>query len=191
MATLASPRPTAAGAVAYLAALGAVAAVCTGLTGWSALPAAPFVAGPVGAERARVSRVIDGDTVVLEDGRSVRLLGIDAPETVNPRLAGAQPLGAAASRRLAEMVEGRRVTLERDHSETDHYGRLLRHVWVGRTLVSEVLVADGLAWAGAVPPDTRHRERLRSAEDRARGARLGLWGLSRPTPLPVFAVPGP
>jgi micrococcal nuclease len=146
---------------------------------------------PAGAERVRVLRVIDGDTLVAEDGRSVRLLGIDTPETHNPSMRGPQPLGEAATARLTEMVEGKVVALEPDVADADHYGRALRHVWVGRTLVAEALAREGLGHALVIPPNTRHAERIRAAEAAAKTAGRGLWGLPRPTALPIFATPGP
>ncbi len=147
--------------------------------------------GPAGAEHVRVVEVVDGDTLVVEDGRSVRVLGVDAPETHNPNLEGPQPLGAAATARLAALVAGRTVGLERDTTDADHYGRALRHVWVGRTLVAERLVAEGLGRVLVIPPDTRHADRLRAAEADAKADRRGVWGLPRPTALPIFAASDP
>jgi micrococcal nuclease len=146
---------------------------------------------PRGSEAARVARAVDGDTLVLDDGRTVRIIGLDAPETHNPAMAGPQPFGEAAATRLADLVAGRVVALETDATPTDHYGRLLRHVWLGGTLVAEVLVREGLARAMSIPPDVRHAERLRAAEADARAAGHGLWSVPRPTPLPIFAGSGP
>jgi micrococcal nuclease len=145
---------------------------------------------PVGGDTVLVSVVVDGDTIVMEGGDTIRLLGLDAPETANPNMRGPQPLGSEATSRLRALVEGRQVVLEADAVDRDHYGRLLRHMWLGDMLVSEVLVGEGLAHAMSVPPNLRHAERMRAAEDSARAAGLGLWGLPRPTPLPVFAAPG-
>jgi len=153
--------------------------------GWLAAPGAP-----PGSETVVVTEVIDGDTLVIEDGRTVRLLGLDTPETHRPGLEHAQALGDEATVRLAALVEGQVVALERDVTEVDHYGRLLRHVWRGRTLVAETLLREGLARSMSIPPDLRHRDRLRAAEARARAARVGLWGLPRPTSLPIFASAG-
>ena len=155
------------------------------------LPCAPLVACASGpTEPARVATVIDGDTLVLEDGRTVRLLGIDTPETVHPDMDGPQPYGLAASERLRMLVEGRHVRLERDVSDVDHFGRTLRHVWQGRTLVAERLLREGLGHAQAIPPDTRHAARLRDAERAAREAGRGLWSVPRPTSLPIFGRRG-
>lgn len=134
---------------------------------------------------------VDGDTLRLEDGRVVRVLGIDAPETRHPDMRGPQPLGVEAAARLALLVEGRAVALERDAQDADHYGRLLRHVWVGEELVAERLLAEGLARSLILPPSQGHAARLRAAESAAREGRRGLWGLARPTPLPIFERAGP
>ncbi len=147
---------------------------------------------PGAASRARVVHVVDGDTLVIEGDVTVRLLGLDAPETANPALEHEQPYGQAATQRLRDLVAGRSVLLERDVSESDRYGRLLRHVWLDGRLISEILVAEGLARAYRIPPDSRYAERLAAAEDRARRAGRGLWSLPRPTPIGVFqSLPAP
>ncbi len=109
----------------------------------------------------------------------VRYIGIDCPE-------GTEPLGLEASRKNAELVGGKVVELERDVSETDRYGRLLRYVWVGGLLVNGELVRLGYARARAYPPDTRYQELLARWEAEARDAGRGLWGL----PPTATAVPG-
>jgi endonuclease YncB( thermonuclease family) len=147
--------------------------------------------GPAGAERARVERAVDGDTLELSDGRLVRLLGIDAPESVNPAMAHPQPFGPEAGERLAALVGGRVVALEPGAEDRDHYGRLLRHVWLGRSLVAERLLVEGLGRVYLVGPSDRHAGRLRAAETAARRQGRGLWGLPRPTPLPIFGTPAP
>jgi micrococcal nuclease len=104
---------------------------------------------------------------------------------------GPQPFGPEASARLTQLLAGREVLLERDVVGLDHYGRSLRHVWLGDTLAAEVLIAEGLAYAQSIPPNTLHADRLERAEAAARQAKVGLWGLPRPTPLPLFASPSP
>jgi micrococcal nuclease len=158
---------------------------------WTGARLTDAAGGPTGAERAQVVRVVDGDTVELSDGRTVRLLGLDTPETHNPGMTGPQPLGEVATRRLRALVEGTSVDLEAERTDRDHYGRLLRHLWLGRTLVAELLLREGLGRAYIMPPDTRHAARLRAAEAEARAAKRGLWGLPRPTALPIFSTPPP
>lgn len=145
--------------------------------------------GPDDAETALVIDVIDGDTLVVAGGRTVRILGIDTPETHSPNVSGPQPFGAEATDRLADLVAGGRVRLERDVTEVDHYDRELRHVWAGDTLVAEQLLAEGLGHTLIIPPNARHADRLRAAEAEARAAGRGLWGMPRPTSLPIFGTP--
>jgi endonuclease YncB( thermonuclease family) len=121
-----------------------------------------------------VQKVIDGDTIELADGRHVRLIGIDTPETVDPR----RPVGCfgrEASDKNKELVEGKNVRLVKDISETDKYGRLLRYVYVGDIFVNEYLVREGYARASSYPPDVRYRDLFREAEADARINKRGLW----------------
>src|SRR3990167_3408922 len=76
-----------------------------------------------------VTRVIDGDTIEIEGGQKVRYIGIDTPETVDPRKP-VQCFGVEASNKNKELVSGKRDRLEKDVSETDKYGRLLRYIYI-------------------------------------------------------------
>lgn len=143
---------------------------------------------PPGAERVRVDHAVDGDTLVTADGRTVRLIGIDTPETHHPDMAGPQPFGPEAAARLAALVDGREVGLERDAAGVDGYGRELRHVWAGGRLAAETLAAEGLGYVLIIPPNGRHEAELRAAEAAARAARRGLWGIARPTAVAAFAT---
>jgi micrococcal nuclease len=144
---------------------------------------------PEGLTPALVTRAIDGDTIVVDiDGVEyrVRYIGIDTPETVAPD----QPIecyGKEASERNRELVEGKTVGLEKDVSETDQFGRLLRYVWIGETMVNATLVADGYALASTYPPDVKNSDLFASLQAEAREARRGLWGATceSPTPVPI------
>ncbi|MBI1885821.1 MAG: thermonuclease family protein [Chloroflexi bacterium] len=128
--------------------------------------------------RARVSRVIDGDTIEVSiKGRlyKVRYTGIDTPETVDPRRP-VQCFGREASERNRELVEGETVGLEKDISETDHFGRLLRYVWVGGRMVNALLVKGGFATAATYPPDVKYADLFLQLQRKARDAGRGLWG---------------
>ena len=122
-------------------------------------------------DTAMVTRVIDGDTITIEGGYRVRYIGIDAPE-VRPRL---EAYGMEAWQVNRQLVEGKTVRLERDVSETDRYGRLLRYVWVDDVLVEAELVRQGLARAKAYPPDTKYQDYLEELEQQARLAGRGMW----------------
>jgi endonuclease YncB( thermonuclease family) len=114
------------------------------------------------------SRAIDGDTLEMGNGRRVRIIGIDAPER-------GKPLGNAATETLADLVAGKSLRLEYDGPRSDRYGRVLAHVWVGTVLVSEVMVRKGLATVALFASSIGHSDRLLSAQEAARAARIGIW----------------
>jgi micrococcal nuclease len=74
-----------------------------------------------------------------------------------------------------ELVEGEEVRLERDVSETDRYGRLLRYVYVDDVFVNAELVRQGLAEVKSYPPDTKYQDYFEELEALARNADLGIW----------------
>jgi micrococcal nuclease len=127
-----------------------------------------------GLEVAQVKRIVDGDTIELTDGRKLRYIGMDTPETHHPTK-GVQCFGQEAAELNRQLVEGKTVQLEKDVSETDRYGRLLRYVWLDGKLVNTQLVADGYAFARSYPPDIARQQELRQAEKDARQNSLGLW----------------
>ena len=122
-------------------------------------------------ETATVTQVIDGDTIIIGTGQRVRYIGIDTPEVYPQPEAG----GMEAWQANRKLVEGKKMRLERDVSDTDKYGRLLRYVYVGDVLVNAELVRLGLAEAKAYPPDTRYQELLEQLESEARQAGRGMW----------------
>lgn len=125
-------------------------------------------------EYVLVTRVIDGDTIELSDGRRVRYIGIDTPETVDPRRP-VQCFGKEASQENKRLVDGKTVRLEKDVSETDKYGRLLRYVYVGDEMINTVLVREGFAVSSTFPPDVKHQELFLQAQQEAREHGRGLW----------------
>ena len=120
---------------------------------------------------ATVTRVIDGDTIIIDTGQKIRYIGIDTPE-VYPQT---EDYGMEAWQANRRLVEGKEVRLERDVSETDKYGRLLRYVYIEDTLVNAELVRLGLAEARAYPPDTKYQTTLEQMEREARQAGRGMW----------------
>ena len=122
-------------------------------------------------------RVIDGDTIeVLINGVSykVRYIGIDTPEMNDPRPA-VQALAEEATMVNGNLVDGKVVELEKDVSETDRYGRLLRYVYVGDMFVNAELVALGYAQVATYPPDVRYEDPFLQLQIQAQEASLGLW----------------
>lgn len=134
-----------------------------------------WLGGPDGAETATVAHVIDGDSIRLADGREVRYIGIDAPEMCNA-YDEREPWAAQATEANARLVAGKQVWLEREISDTDHHGRLLRHVYVNGTWVNGELVRQGCATMLAVQPDVKEADRLASLQTEAQRAKRGMWG---------------
>src|SRR3990170_3893043 len=122
--------------------------------------------GPNGpTESATVVRVIDCDTIVVDRGRGeekLRYIGIDTPETVKPG-SPVEWMGPEASAANKALVAGRHVTMEKDVSENDRFGRLLRYVWLQR-------------------PEGKYVARPLAAQREAREAGAGLWG-EQPEPM--------
>jgi micrococcal nuclease len=154
---------------------------------------ATWQAEPGGYERAVVIEVVDGDTVVARVtattpgpgagatliGRDyrVRLIGIDTPESVDPR-SEVECFGREAAAAAKALLEGRTVRLVKDVSEEDRFGRLVRYVYFGDEMANARLVANGYAYAFTYPPDVRHTDLFVSLQAEARAARRGLWAPS-------------
>lgn len=134
-------------------------------------------------EEARVVRVIDGDTIVVDRGlgdERLRYIGMDTPETVKPGTA-VEWMGREAADANRALVEGATVVLEKDVSETDRYGRLLRHVWLHDDiarwrLVDLELIRAGYARVSTYPPDVKYVDLYLAAQVDAREHDRGLWG---------------
>jgi micrococcal nuclease len=132
---------------------------------------------------AQVTEVVDGDTIkVAVGGQSytLRYIGIDAPETVHPDKP-VEWMGPEASEANRSLVEGQIVYLEKDVSDTDRYGRLLRYVYLPDGLfVNAELVRLGYAHASTYPPDVKHQDLLLEMQREAREAGRGLWSSTQP-----------
>ncbi len=133
------------------------------------------VSGPL--SRVKVATVIDGDTLRLVDGRSVRLIGVNAPE-MGRKGRSAEPFADAAKRRLQALVKARDgwVDLRLGQQARDHYGRLLAHAFNDRgENLEAVLLAEGLGFFVAIAPNSLLADCHRSAERQARSAGEGIW----------------
>jgi len=152
--------------------------------------------GPEGpTQMATVSKITDGDTIhVSLNGvdYALRYIGMNAPETVDPDKP-IEPGGPEASRANKDLVTGQTVYLEKDVSETDQYGRLLRYVWLktaaGWVMVDRQLVLDGWAQPRDYPPDTKFHDTLFEAQDEAQAAGRGIWSAQFRTPQPTYGGP--
>lgn len=119
-------------------------------------------------ELVRVQQVFDGDTVLLEDGRKVRYLGINSPEYQ-------EPYYLKAKRFNESLVSNHEIRLEFDQEKSDSYGRLLAYVYVGDQLVNARLVQEGLAHAFFIGPDRRHNALLLETQEKAKRRKVGIW----------------
>lgn len=120
--------------------------------------------------------VADGDTLELADGRRVRLIGINTPE-LDRDGQPAQPLAEAAAARVRQILaSAEAVWLVTDKEQKDDHGRLLAHVFTpAGTNLEANLLAEGLGWHVAVPPNLSMADCLARAEQRARRQDLGVW----------------
>ena len=127
---------------------------------------------------AKVTRVVDGDTVEARvDGRSedVRYIGVDTPESVKPDTP-VECYAIAASHFNEDLVEGESVRLDFDAERRDVYGRLLAYVHLGHEFVNAELVRRGYATTLTIAPNTRYADRFDRLEREASAAGRGLWG---------------
>lgn len=133
---------------------------------------------------ATVTRVIDGDTLEIQyDGlngsvtESVRLIGVDTPETVHPTIEE-QPYGKEASDFTKAQLTSKNVVIETDLAERDKYGRLLVYVYLASgSMFNATLVAEGYAQPLTIPPSDRWTDLFTYLSDDARSNDRGLWGL--------------
>jgi len=120
---------------------------------------------------ARISKVIDGDTIELETGERVRLLGINAPEM-------GQPYHEEATNTLKELIENKTVILESDVEDKDRYGRFLRYIFLNNNNINVEMLEEGYANVYVIPPNTKYENELRKAENEAKTANRGIWQTS-------------
>ena len=126
-------------------------------------------------ETAQIEHVVDGDTVILNDQRHVRLIGINCPE-IGRDGSQDQPLAHAARSMLQRLTEKKRVRLLLEHERHDRYQRLLAHIELndGRN-VQEELLRVGLCFAVAIPPNLEKLTQYFAAEQQARTHHRGVW----------------
>ena len=129
----------------------------------------------------RVQRVVDGDTIVLADGRHVRYIGINTPEH-------SEPFWGEAKDYNVRMVGGQEVFLEFGQVEEDTYGRTLAYVSVGGEMVNAQLLQAGWAHLFVIEP-IRYYHSFRTYQEEARAKRLGIWGHNGfPGPLKITTL---
>lgn len=146
-------------------------------------------------ETAKVISVTDGDTIVVDiNGKTekLRFIGIDTPETHHPNKP-VQHFGKEASDYTTKQLTNKTIYLQKDVSERDKYGRLLRYVWLVKPSTNEPskeeviancfnaeLVKNGYAHAYTYPPDVKYNEIFKELETKAREKHIGLWNNENP-----------
>lgn len=158
------------------------------------LLATPVAAGclpPPVTPPLAVRYVIDGDTLILADGRHVRLIGINTPETAKRGQPG-EPLAQQAKQALTALLaaHGNQVRLTYGPDRKDRYGRTLAYVYTGdKPLdVGAELLRQGLGMWIVIAPNAAHVACYPTLETAARMAQAGLWGLPAPPPLPAASL---
>ncbi len=152
--------------------VGAFLFVCLSATVWAA-----------GPRLVEVKQIIDGDSLRLSSGEQVRLIGINTPEMVGD---DGQPeaLAEYARKSLARLIGNRRVRLILDHEKRDRHRRQLAYVETadGRD-VQQHLLSEGLAFLVAIPPNLARLNRYQAAQEHARSAGRGIWGVEAFAPI--------
>ncbi len=126
------------------------------------------------SDQAIVTKVIDGDTVIVEGGYHIRLLGIDSDEK-------GYPCYEPAKLYLEKLILGKKVRLERDKTDVDKYGRCLRYIFIGQKNINLEMIKKGLAVARFYSQDVKYEKEIDQAEKKAIENRIGCkWsGLSQ------------
>ena len=129
----------------------------------------------------RVLKVYDGDTISVLIGNTettIRMIGIDTPESVNRDQSKNTPEGMEVSLWLHDCLEGRKVWLEYDEQREDRYGRTLAYVWLdeGETMLEDVLLKNGMALTLPIEPNLRYSSRFSELERQAKREKAGFWG---------------
>lgn len=151
---------------------------------------APVVKSTNTFEEAKVLRVVDGDTIEIDRGKGkekVRFVLVNTPETLHPKK-GVEFYGKEASNFTKSQLTGKTVYLQKDTSDTDRYGRLLRYIWIERPssdnpsneeikskCFNAIFLAGGYANLSTFPPDVKYVDLFRQIERQARDGNVGLW----------------
>lgn len=133
--------------------------------------------GTIVSDLRTVVRVVDGDTIIVNPNERIRLIGIDAPESVAPNRP-VDCMGRESSRFLAGLLpRGTEVRLALDVEREDRYGRTLAYVWVANSglFVNAELVRQGFARPLTIPPNIAHADEIADLAREARQADRGLW----------------
>jgi len=146
------------------------------------------ITGQPGRQLQPVAHVYDGDTIILENGKRIRLLGVNTPE-IESRLRSEEPGGAAAKQWLQKKLQDKPVYLEFDQVKRDKYSRLLAHVFLSNgEHVNLSLLQNGLAAVSIIPPNGRYSDKLIQAQQQAEQSGLGIWSMPEYQTHPIAQI---
>lgn len=148
-------------------------------------PVASQIESAQTSELVKVTRLIDGDTIEIEGGKRVRLIGMDTPEINKTGETGC--FGKEAADYATKLLNGQLIKMEKDISEVDRYNRLLRYIYLGETMINDKLVRDGYARVYTYPPDVKYKDKFLESEKYARENDLGLWSKCASSPKPTLS----
>jgi micrococcal nuclease len=115
-----------------------------------------------------VEKIIDGDTIELQGGKRIRLIGIDAPEE-------GECLYQEAKEYLFSLLNKQNIVLEEDVQKTDKYGRTLAYVWKDNNFINLIMLKNGLAKLLTIPPNVKYVNEFIKAQKEAQEKSNGLW----------------
>ena len=140
-------------------------------------------------ETVEVTHIIDGDTVILKDGRHIRLIGINTPE-IGRNGKASEPGADAARKHLHSLLQGhQQIFLKFDTQQIDRYKRTLAHLFLpdGKNIQANLL-AEGLAIPLTIPPNLEYLDCYLQHSNQAIASQRGLWNLHQYTPLASTAL---
>lgn len=144
-----------------------------------------IITGQPSRQLHQVARVYDGDTIILEGRKQVRLLGVNTPE-IESRHRSEEPGGVAAKKWLQNQLRDNQVYLEFDQVKRDKYKRLLAHVFLPNGKhVNLALLESGLAAISIIPPNGRYSDKLIQAQQYAEKQKLGIWSIPEYQSRPI------
>lgn len=147
-----------------------------------------IITGQPSRQLHQVARVYDGDTIILEGRKQVRLLGVNTPE-IESRHRSEEPGGVAAKKWLQNQLRDNQVYLEFDQVKRDKYKRLLAHVFLPNGKhVNLALLESGLAAISIIPPNGRYSDKLIQAQQHAEKQKLGIWSMPEYQSRPITEI---
>jgi micrococcal nuclease len=129
-------------------------------------------------QTAIVSRVIDGDTIEIEGKIKVRYIGINTPEIYHDttgKKTGEQCFANESYLENKKLVEGKTITMIKDVSDKDQYGRLLRYVYVDDKFINEYLIKNGFAKLMTIKPNIKYSLQFKADQAEAKLNNRGIW----------------